>query len=140
MAKNAPDAPQISVSPNFRWLENGHILLWLIKDTCWASGFRPGGMLMILPTLAMAVFFLWKTRQVRAELFHNIAICLWIMANSVWMTGEFYKLDEQTKPVTVGLFVTGLILLLVYYGFFFAKDRKKEKEYTLTTKEEAASV
>ncbi len=122
----------IHVTPTYRWLENGHILLWLIKDTCWAMGYRPGGMIMIAPTLSMALYLLWKSRKVRAELFHNIAIVLWISANSVWMTGEFFKWEDTTKPITVAIFLTGLATLFVYYVFFFASDRKREKEYTLT--------
>lgn len=116
----------IKVDASFRFLENGHILLWLIKDTCWAMTWRPGGMFMIVPTLSVAFYILWKSRHHRSELFHNIAICLWIMANSVWMTGEFFKLE--LKPVVVSIFLTGLFTLSVYYLFFFAADRRAERE------------
>ena len=119
----------IHVSPKYRWIENGHIFLWLIKDTCWAMVWKPGGIFMIFPTLGVAFYILWRSRNIRAELFHNIAVCLWIMANSVWMIGEFF--EKETRPYAVGLFVTGLLLLLVYYVFFFRKDQQKEKEYSL---------
>lgn len=125
----------IQVSPQYRWVENGHIFLWLIKDTCWALEWRPGGIFMIIPTIGVALFILWKSRSVRAELFHNIAVCLWIMANSVWMIGEFF--DLEFRPFAVGFFVTGLICLLVYYLFYFRKDKKVEREYTLAIEEES---
>ncbi len=85
---------------------------------------------MIFPTLAVAFYILWKSRYIRAELFHNIAVCLWIMANSVWMIGEFF--DVEARHYSVMLFLTGLTLLIVYYVFFFKKDKEKEKQYALS--------
>ena len=133
MNKGTEQAKQdIGVSKSYRWVENGHILLWLIKDTCWAMVWRPGGIFMILPTLGVAFFILWKSRRIRAELYHNMAVCLWIMANSVWMIGEFYA--KETRPYTVGLFITGLTLLIVYYVYYFVKDMRKERDYSLLMK------
>lgn len=109
----------------YRWIENGHILLWLIKDTFWAMEFKPGGIFMIFPTLGVALYLLWRSRRVRGELFHNLAVCIWIAANSIWMAGEFY--DRETRPIAAGLFISGLILLAVYYLFYFRKDRLAEK-------------
>lgn len=129
----AEQPSNIQLSPGYRWIENGHIFLWLIKDTCWAMEWKPGGIFMIFPTISVAFYILWKSRKVRSEVFHNIAVCLWIMANSVWMLGEFF--DRDTRPVAAGLFVTGLVLLLIYYLFYFRKDRKKEAEYSLTIKD-----
>ena len=117
----------IVVSSTYRWIENGHIFLWLIKDTCWAMEWKLGGIFMIFPTIGVALYILWKSRRIRAELFHNIAVCLWIMANSIWMLGEFN--EQDTRPVAATLFVIGLVLLIVYYIFFFRKDR----EYQLST-------
>ncbi len=116
---------KIEVSPTYRWIENGHIFLWLIKDTCWALEWRPGGMFMIAPTLAVAFFILWKSRHIRAELFHNIAVCLWIMANSCWMIGEFF--DIEARHYAAMLFIAGLVLLLFYYIVYFPKERKSYK-------------
>lgn len=111
--------------PGYRWIENGHILLWLIKDTFWAMEFKPGGIFMIFPTLAVAIYLLWRSRRVRGELFHNIAVCIWITANSIWMAGEFY--DKETRPIAAGLFISGLIVLAIYYLCYFRKDREAEK-------------
>lgn len=112
----------IQVSPAYRWIENGHILLWLVKDTCWALEFKPGGIFMIFPTIFVAFYITWRSRHIRAELFHNIAVCLWIMANSAWMAGEFY--EQETRHYAVVLFSIGLLLLIIYYLFYFRKDRK----------------
>lgn len=124
----------IQMSQQFRWLENAHIFLWLIKDTCWAMEWKPGGIFMIFPTLTVAFYLLWKSRRVRAEVFHNIAVCLWIMANSIWMVGEFF--EKETRHYAVILFLTGLLLLIVYYAFFFVKDKRRLKEYVLATTED----
>ncbi len=104
----------------WRRLENGHILLWLLKDTCWVLEFKTGGVLMIAPTMGMAFLLLWKLRHSRAEAFHNGAVCFWIAANSVWMLGEFF--DWPLRPVAAGLFLAGLGLLLFYYLVFFCKE------------------
>jgi len=109
---------------NKRFLENGHILLWLIKDTCWSMSWRAGGMLMILPTLGVAFYILWRSRRQRAELCHNLAICLWIAANTLWMTGEFYSLP--VRPFVLSFFITGLAVLFFYYTFLFRADWQKE--------------
>ena len=116
----------IQVSANYRWIENGHIFLWLIKDTCWALEFKAGGIFMVLPTVSVAFYILWNSRRIRSELFHNIAVCLWILANSGWMIGEFF--EYEARPFAAALFITGLLILMVYYVFFFKKDRRKERE------------
>lgn len=121
--------PHIQISPRYRWIENAHILLWLIKDTCWALEFKPGGIFMIVPTIGVAFYITWQGRRVRAELFHNLAVCLWILANSIWMLGEFF--NHETRPYAAGLFITGLVVLAVYYLFYFRKDRRKDKSYAL---------
>lgn len=84
---------------------------------------------MIVPTLSVAFYILWKSRHIRAELFHNLAVCLWIMANSVWMIGEFFAIEARHYAVII--FLIGLALLLFYYIAFFRADRNKGKEYTL---------
>jgi hypothetical protein len=112
----------IHIAPTFRWLENAHILLWLIKDTCWAMEWKQGAIFMIFPTVSVAFFLLWKSKKIRAELYHNLAVCFWIMANSTWMVGEFIEVDF--RPYAAVLFSIGLSALAVYYMFFFKKDRQ----------------
>lgn len=126
----------ISISPTYRWIENAHIFLWLIKDLCWALEFKPGGVFMVIPTVTVAFYITWKSRKVRSELFHNIAVCLWILANSTWMIGEFN--GYEARPIAAVLFSLGLSIILVYYVLFFSSDRKAEKAYTLQTSSPAS--
>lgn len=111
----------IHVSTTMRLVENAHILLWLIKDFCWAMEWKQGGVFMIFPTVSVAFYLLRKTRKVRAELYHNLAVCFWILANSTWMVGEF--IDNDFRIYAASLFGCGLMVLAVYYAFYFKKDR-----------------
>jgi hypothetical protein len=43
------------IPARFRRVENLHILFWLIKDVCWAMNFKTLGMLMIVPTMTVAL-------------------------------------------------------------------------------------
>ncbi len=106
-----------------RQQENLHILLWLIKDTFWVLDFKIGGMLMVLPTLLVAIFITWNWRHYRSELFHNTAVCFWISANITWMIGEFFFADG-TRPIAIGFFVAGLLVIGYYYltSFFVKQD------------------
>lgn len=131
MEQQMKKGESIYVAPVHRWIENGHIFLWLLKDSCWAGGWQLGGMFMIFPTIAVALYILWRSRSHRPELFHNLAICIWIIANSLWMVSEFYEVDAEYKKYVVMIFVTGILLLLAYYIFFFKQDRLKEKEAEL---------
>lgn len=80
---------------------------------------------MIAPTVTIAFYLMYRSRKIRSELYHNVAVCMWIMANSTWMMGEF--MDKDLRGVAVVLFVIGLITLGVYYTLFFKKDRAAEK-------------
>ena len=97
-----------------RKFENMHIALWLLKDTCWVLTWRMAGMFMIVPTLCVAVYITWKMKEHRAELFHNLAVCLWITANSVWMFGEFFY-DDGTRPYAIVFFIAGILCIAYYY-------------------------
>ena len=102
------------MNANIRKLENFHILLWLIKDLCWVTLSKSLGVFMIVPTLLLAIHITITHRQDRAELAHNLAVCFWISANSVWMIGEFFFEDSFRGPATV-FFITGLSIMLLYY-------------------------
>lgn len=105
--------------------ENLHILLWLMKDTCWVMDWKVAGILMIIPAIAVAVHITWLGRGISSELFHNLAVCMWITANSVWMLGEFFY-DDKLRPVALIFFSSGLITLGCYY--FIVLPRKKIRE------------
>lgn len=101
--------------PDFRKIENLHILLWLLKDSCWVADLKWMGTFMILPTISVAIWLTWKMRKSYSELMHNLAVIAWILANSAWMIGEFF-FDDGTRPIALVFFGLGLALLFVFYG------------------------
>lgn len=103
------------LSPNFRKLENSHVALWLVKDTCWLMGWPVGAFLMAGPTIGLAIYITWRLRKSASELAHNLAVCCWIMANIVWMTGEFFY-DDGLRPQASVFFFAGLAIIAFYYG------------------------
>ncbi len=110
-----------AIPARFRKIENLHILLWLIKDMCWALSFKWVAVMMIIPTLAVALLITWQTRNMRSELFHNLAIDFWITANCTWMIGEFFGWDENLyygfglRQFAVVPFALGLGIIGYYY-------------------------
>jgi hypothetical protein len=97
-----------------RGVENLHILLWIVKDTCWVQDWRLVGVCMILPTISVAIYITSRMREHREEFIHNLAVCFWLCANSVWMVGEFFY-DDKTRPYAVVFFALGLFTLAVHY-------------------------
>ncbi len=112
-----------SLFKNIREYENLHIALWLIKDTCWVSDFKIAGMALFVPTFLVAVHIAWRSRKNLADLFHNIAVCLWITANGTWMTGEFF-FNDGLRPYAMIFFVAGLIVVTLYYIIHFPNRNK----------------
>lgn len=100
----------------YRSLENTHVFLWLIKDFAWISGFKSLGMIMALPTISMAAYITYISRKENtSDFIHNIAVSCWILANVLWMTGEFYFKDE-VRHWAIPFFVLGIATLLIFYG------------------------
>lgn len=110
-----------AIPMRFRRIENLHILLWLLKDACWAMNLRWFGVFMILPTLTVAFVINWQTRQMRSEWLHNLAVIFWITANCTWMIGEFFGWDEGLvgrfglRQLSIVPFSIGLLILIPYY-------------------------
>lgn len=98
---------------HLRKLENMHIPLWLVKDTCWMLQWKALGITMILPTMFTA-FYIAKRSIGHNELFISLAVCFWIMANSFWMCAEFFKF-EQYKDFAGIPFVMGMICVVIFY-------------------------
>jgi len=73
------------IPKRFRQMENLHIVFWLFKDVAWCMVWKPLGIVMIAPTLLISIVIAWRTRHIVAELCHNLAITIWISANSFWM-------------------------------------------------------
>lgn len=104
--------------------ENLHILLWLGKDISWCLEWKIFGLFMIVPTLSLAIIITVITRHTKREMFHNIAVCFWIAANSIWMIGEFYGQEQALRGDAKYFFLAGLFFILWYYvSDFFMKRR-----------------
>lgn len=113
---------QYTIPARYRKMENMHIVFWLFKDISWCMIWKVLGLVMIAPTLIISIVIAWRTRQVRSELAHNLAISFWISANSLWMISEFFHFD--TIPVWNGFegkhlalipFGIGVLILAWYY-------------------------
>ena len=120
----------------YRKMENLHIVFWIFKDIAWCMGIAWLGISMIIPTIIISIVIAWRTRNIVSELCHNLAITVWISANSFWMCTEFFKVDHL--PIGYGLtvkhlamipFLIGMFILGYYYILF--KPRHKEDLKTL---------
>ncbi len=133
MATNNPQENQFYNIPiAYRKMENLHILFWLFKDIAWCMGWRPLGVIMIVPTLFISIVIAWRTRQIVSELCHNLAIVVWISANSFWMCTEFFKVDNlevgngiTVKHLAMIPFITGILILAFYYLIYKPKHEKE---------------
>lgn len=108
---------KLMVPVKIRKIENFHIVLWLMKDLCWVMEMKLFGVIMVVPTVGVAIYITWLSRLIRSEFFHNMAVVSWICANAVWMLGEFFNVEE-TKAVATGFFILGLLLIAFYYLLF----------------------
>jgi hypothetical protein len=121
-----------SIPDRFRKVENLHILFWLLKDICWCMSFKTVGILMLAPTLTVAILITWQTRKLKAELVHNLAVTFWICANGYWMIIEFMGKDDTLRIYTVIPFLIGLFFIVTYYVFILPQEKKKEKLVSIT--------
>lgn len=115
----------------FRKMENLHIVFWLFKDISWCLLWRPLGIAMIIPTFIISVIIAWRTRQFVSELCHNVAISVWILANSYWMISEFFGFDAAIvtgnitfKHLALIPFLTGILILAYYYLLYKPKHKE----------------
>lgn len=69
---------------------------------------------MIVPTVLAAFHITWLSRHNRVELLHNLAVSCWIIANGIWMVGEFF-FNDTTRPYALVFFVIGLAFVGSYY-------------------------
>ena len=129
---------QYSIPARFRRMENMHIVFWLLKDISWCMIWRELGIAMFIPTLTVAIMIAWRTRSIRAELAHNLAIAFWITANGYWMISEFFGFDEMLvlreftcKHMALIPFFTGALILLYYYIVQRPKDMRTKQAMTL---------
>lgn len=96
------------------FVQNFHVALWLMKDASWCHLWKFTGAAMAGPALLSAIYLAWHSRKTLPDLIHNIAICIWICANIVWMLGEFF-FDDGWRRVAGAFFYSGMALLVGYY-------------------------
>lgn len=120
---------QVNKYPRYRALENFHIVLWLFKDLCWCSNAKTMGLLLIIPTLLLAIYILYLHWSEKVERLHNAAVVCWICANSVWMLGEFY-FEDGLRDYALLFFISGIICISYYYlsELFLKVNQKKIAE------------
>lgn len=117
-----PMNPMSSI-PTLRATENFHILLWLVKDLCWLHDQRLLATVMVVPTVLTAIWIAWRNREEIGDLLHSLAVVCWILANSVWMLGEFIDYDGTLLWATV-FFAAGLVFVGWYYLVLRPKQRR----------------
>lgn len=102
--------------------ENLHIVFWLIKDSCWMLELKVLGIVMVIPTLVIALLITYATKRTN-DVFLNLAIFFWICANSCWMYIEFFT-DGSYKLAAAFPFVLGFVFVgIFYYHSWFKKPR-----------------
>ena len=127
-----------SIPARYRRLENLHIVFWLFKDISWCMIWRELGIIMVIPTLAVAIYIAYRTRDIRSELAHNLAVAFWITANSYWMISEFFGFDDmhiwngyEGKHLAMIPFIIGVLILTWYYVVQRTKEVKEEQVVTM---------
>jgi hypothetical protein len=105
-----------------RNVENLHITLWLIKDAAWVLLWKPLGLMMIIPTIAVAIYLAIKNWEDVKERLHNLAVCMWICANSTWMIGEFY-FEDGLRPVAIVFFSIGILCIALWHWLKWYRAR-----------------
>jgi hypothetical protein len=104
--------------------ENLHIVFWLVKDSCWMLEIKWLGALMIVPTLSIALWIIYITRNM-TEVYLNIAVFFWIAANSFWMVIEFFYHDQGKYLASIP-FALGFIFVAVFYFKAISKKRLEQ--------------
>lgn len=129
--------PVYNIPLRYRKMENLHIVFWLFKDIAWCMIWKPLGIAMIFPTLTIAIVIAWRTRHMMSELTHNLAIILWISANSYWMISEFFHFDGDVvygnisyKLLAVIPFTLGILVLAYFYLWYAPRHKDISQDFT----------
>lgn len=130
--------PVYNIPAKYRRIENMHVAFWLVKDISWCMIWRELGLAMFIPTLTIAIIIAWRTRQLKSELAHNLAITFWITANGYWMISEFFHFDELKiygdwtgKHLALIPFIIGALILFYYYAVQRPREIREHKTTTL---------
>ncbi len=133
-----PKELMYTIPARFRKMENMHIVFWLMKDISWCMIWRELGLAMFIPTLTISIIISWRTRQLKSELAHNLAITFWICANGYWMISEFFGFDGYVvwnwvtgKHLALIPFLTGALILLYYYTIQRPREVREKHAVTM---------
>ncbi|MBC7849497.1 MAG: hypothetical protein H7Y31_07160 [Chitinophagaceae bacterium] len=122
-----------AIPDRFRKTENLHIVFWLIKDISWAMLWRPIGLIMLVPTITVALLITWQTRLLKSELYHNLAVVFWISANGYWMIVEFFWPDfDDLRYYSAIPFGIGIIFIAAYYLIILPNEKKRLSKSAVT--------
>jgi len=94
--------------------ESVHVVMWLLKDSCWMLELKWLGAIVMVPTILIAAYIVYKTRQIR-EVYVNCAIFFWIVANSYWMMIEFFN-NNHHKNLAAIPFALGFVFIFIYFA------------------------
>lgn len=100
--------------------ENLHILLWLMKDSCWVLKWPVLGTIIAFPAIILAIFLTVICKKQPVLFYPNLAVTFWITANSIWMFSEFYNLKLEAAAIV--FFCFGLLSIGWYYLKFRNED------------------
>lgn len=114
----------MDLSDRIKHYEYLHIVFWLIKDSCWMLTLKALGTIMIIPTVGLAIIIVYNTRKSK-DVFINLAILSWIVANSLWMFVEFFNQVEY-KPWASVPFALGFVCVGVFYYKILSVHKTKQ--------------
>lgn len=89
----------------------------------WCMGWKSLAIVMIFPTVFVALLVLIHLWHGKSERFHNLAVLSWIIANSYWMCTELFNFDKNISPIggwtyeqlSIVPFAIGVMLILGFY-------------------------
>jgi uncharacterized membrane protein len=94
-----------------RYIENIHVGLWIVKDMFWMLEYKTLGCIMVVPTVIAAIYIVFSSQN-KNEIWVNLAVLCWIIANASWMLVEFFQL--KSKLYSLPFFVLGLFFFIIY--------------------------
>lgn len=100
-------------------LENIHILFWLFKDGFWMLNFQTLAIIMVIPTIIIAIINVFIIKQ-ELEILIHLAILCWILANCIWMFNEFYVINYY-KYYASAFFSLGILFMFLYFLRLYRK-------------------
>ena len=118
---------KVTINNSIQYLpvEYIHIYLWIFKDLCWTLDLYWLGVVFGVSAISFSfVLFCYaiKLRNLR-KLWHSVGITVWLLANFIWMSGEFhdskyYYEESQSKyltPISGWVMIVAFVWILSYY-------------------------